>query len=309
MKPKIYYLTKMTLAGCFLFVTACSGASTSAHSPKTVLVGSTPGSDLIKSLFSIDAGKPIDFVRWDLVLDRSANASGSYVLNIAFGEGQPNTNGFKGGGETNSFEGTYTISRSRSGEVYKLTGSKLQGTISILRLNDNLFHLLTPDNKLLSGTGGWSFTLNKRNPSANGPSEKLASWMTGFQDDTSAEVIFVGRTPCAEFASLYNLTLERECNKLKWKLTLFRDPETKKPTKYALQRTLERSRTSTGNWALLSGAKANPEALILRLDPDKPDEAISFLLGDENVLFFMDKKSHLLTGNSDFSYTLNRQMK
>jgi NlpE N-terminal domain len=303
MKHRKSYLINIFLAACVLLTNSCSGAGTAnVLSSKTVLVGSTPGDSLMKSLLAINPESRIDFIRWDLTLNHAENDSKTFVLNIVFGEGQPNTNGFKGGGEKLSFEGTYVISKN----IYELKNEKTSTKISLIKLNDNLFHLLTPDNKLMVGNGGWSYTLSRKDSPANS-STVFPSRITSLPDDIARQVIFEGRTPCLDFARQYNLQVGNDCHKLKWKLTLFRDSKTNKPTTYALQTTLNRPNITEGKWTIIKGIKTNSEAVIYRLDPDKPDESVSFLVGDENVLFFLDKRNQLFTGNGDFSFTLNRR--
>jgi hypothetical protein len=307
MKHKKIYVIKIFLAVCVLFTNSCSGANTAnVLSSKIVLVGSTPGDSLIKSLLAINPQSQVDFIRWELILNQSENDLKTYVLNVAFGEAQPNTNGFKGGGEKLSLEGIYTVSKNQRGDVYELKNEKKLNTISLVKLNDNLFHLLTPGNKLMVGNGGWSYTLNRKDSPANS-SAVLPSWKTFLPDNTAQQVIFEGRTPCFDFAKQYNLQVKNDCIKLKWKLTLFRDSKTNQPTTYVLQKPLNRPNIIEGKWTIIKGIKTNSEAVIYRLDPDKPDESISFWVGDENVLFFLDKKNNLFTGNGDFSFTLNRR--
>jgi len=307
MKPKKSYLLNSFLIACFLFTNSCSGISTAnVLSSKTVLVGSTPGDSLIKSLLTINPDKQVDFIRWDLTLNQAENDSKTYVLNIVFGEAQPNTLGFKDGGEKLSFEGIYTVSKSQNREIYQLKSEKIKTTISFVKLNDNLFHLLTPDNKLMVGNGGWSYTLNRKDSPANSPAV-LSSWTTSLPNNTAQQVIFDGRTPCLDFAKQYNLQVGNDCIKLKWRLTLFRDSKTNNPTTYTLQSTLNRSDIIEGKWTIIKGIKTNSEAIIYQLDPDKPNKSISFWVGDENILFFLDKANQLFTGNNDFSFTLNRR--
>jgi hypothetical protein len=51
------------------------------------------------------------------------------------------------------------------------------------------------------------------------------------------------------------------------------------------------------------------KSLLHRLLPkDKSDEALQFLVGDENVLSFLDKKQQLLVGDENFSFALNRRL-
>lgn len=61
---------------------------------KTVLLGCTPGDDLIISQLSIANETIIDFIKWDLTLDNSNH--NTFMLNIVYGESQPNTLGFNG---------------------------------------------------------------------------------------------------------------------------------------------------------------------------------------------------------------------
>ena len=284
---------------CLLFAVSCSTAGNAIfHTPETVLVGSTPGDATIKSMLSIDPKKDIDFIRWNLVLNEERK---TFVLNARYGIGKPNTRDFEGGGEKVLLEGTYAVSNDGKA-VYKLTSEKMSGPLSLLRLNDELFHILSPDKRLMVGSGGWSYTLGIKQPST-----KRLAGLPSFTEyepgklPTSVE--FVGRTPCEEIAKEYEWLVGDECFKLKWKLVLYRDPKTGRPTTYDLQRTLHRSEPIKGIWTVVNG----PKHVIYRLDPDKPDVSISFLVGEENVLFFLDKQDRLFRANADFSYTLNRR--
>jgi len=62
-------------------------------------------------------------------------------------------------------EGKWTIGkgiRSNSNAiVYRLHDIKTNKTISFLKLNDNLLHLLDSDQRLMIGTAAWSYTLNR----------------------------------------------------------------------------------------------------------------------------------------------------
>ena len=108
------------------------------------LFASTPGDDQIKSLLAISSDTKVDFIRWNLMLtDRKASKQ-AFILNIVFGEAQPNTLGFKGGGEKKIIEGQYTISQNNGGvneEIYHLKSSSLTNEILMIKLNDNIFHL------------------------------------------------------------------------------------------------------------------------------------------------------------------------
>lgn len=99
----------------------------------------------------------------------------------------------------------------------------------------------------------------------------------------------------------------------------YQDPNTLAPTTYQLNSTYGLTEQGApsfmgggnqveiqGKWAIVKGTKTNPEAVVYQLDPDKPQGSLSFLKGDENVLFILDKDRNLMVGNADFSYTLNK---
>jgi hypothetical protein len=295
MKHGKSFLINLLVAICLLWSTSCAKAG-NASSSKVVLVGSTPGETLIKSLLNINSEQQIDFIRWDLTLDQDQKFS----LNINFGEGQPNTNGFKGGGERLALTGIYTVSKN----IYELKNEGIGNSISLVKLNDNLFHLLTPEHKLMVGTSGWSYTLSRKD--LIDTSAPLPALTDPLPTETVREEVFSGRTPCLD-RNKFRLPISSQCLKIKWKIILSRDVQTGEPTTFALDSTFNRDGTIEGHWKIVKGMKNNPAAIIYQLDFEKLGETLSFLVGDENVLFFLDKENQLLTGNSDFSFTLNRR--
>ena len=282
---------------------SCAGVNVTA-SVKTVVLGSTPGDPSVKSMLSIPADKPIDFIRWELTLSEQKNNAGSFSLNLTFGEGKPNTSGFKGGGEKLSVNGSYKARLHRNNLVYDLEGEHRGVRFSLVRLNTDMFHLLSPANELMVGNGGWSYTL-AREKTSEAKTDDLPMWFDGSRSVAANEVVFDGRTPCREFAVAYNMSAGLECHKLKWKLTLYRDPETKQPTVYKLQHSLIDHKVVEGKWAELQGTS---RPTIYKLDPNRSEGSVSFLVGDYNVLFLLDRNMRLLVGNEHFAYTLNRRV-
>ncbi|HMO62117.1 MAG TPA: hypothetical protein PKC39_07700 [Ferruginibacter sp.] len=270
-----------------------------------MLVGCTPGDDLIKLQLSIPKETTIDFIKWDLTFN-TLNPN-TFILNIAYGESQPNTLGFKEGGQRRSYQGEYHISKSSNNEIYKLRSNGFQTDIEMIKLNENVFHLLTPQKQLMIGNGGWSYSLNNKTPDKKKYPLPILINSASILKDTALQVIYDGRTPCQEFAEENNLTVSQSCFKLKWKLILRKDPKTLQPTTYTLKRTNSRETDITGNWTILKGTATNPEAIVLQLDPDQPSKSISLFVGDGNVLFFLHKNETLFTGNDNFSFTLNKR--
>lgn len=128
---------------------------------------------------------------------------------------------------------------------------------------------------------------------------------------SSAEVfgVFEGKSPCQGIVTLLNVPCKEACTKIKWRLTLYQDPVTHAPTTFALEGLLWRDPPRTGKWTMVKGSKIDPAAIVYQLDPEAPGGFLSFLKGDDNVLFFLDKNRDLLVGNIKHSYTLNRVRK
>jgi hypothetical protein len=298
--------TNTLLLLCVFFSTSCSATGTSTE---IVLVGSTPGDELIKSLLTIPTDTKVDFIRWNLKLNNANVNQNSFLLDINFGESQPNTSGFKNGGEKRSFEGTFSVSENKDvntgSEIFYLKSKSLPKAISIIKISENLFHLLTPQNELIPGNGGWSYSLNRKETVNSG---KILISST-ISDNKSLQLVFEGRTPCQEISDEHpEMNTSQSCFKLKWKLILNKDSVNHLPTTYIIRKVVDnKPRDVSGKWTIIAGIPANPDAIIYKIEPDKPDEAISFLVADDNVLFFLDKNNEPYIGNENFSFTLNKK--
>jgi len=299
----------------FIILTSLNGrCSEETHALKELqsmhYAGSTPGDSLIKAILGIPIEKPIDFIRWDLVLRNEGHQT--FILNIHYGISQPNTRGFMAGDETRSYEGDYINSTVKTDpfnkEVFSLVSDSFKtGNLSLVKMGNRLLHILQPDSKLMVGTGGWSYTLSQTGEPVEESSTYKSLIPSGdILKDSALQIVFDGRTPCKEISEIYKLSTAADCFKLKWRLTLNRDPVTGKPSTYKLERADIRNVGSIeGKWTINNSSDSN--VIIYQLDPDQPDKSLSILVGDENVLFFLDRNNRLFTGNENFSYTLNRR--
>jgi hypothetical protein len=292
------FLSKVVVGFGLLLTVACHGQSSDAP---VVFIGSTPGDDPVKSVLSISTGAKVDFIRWKLELMKSNKC---FRLNINYGESQPNTLGFRQGGSFNSFQGTFKEDKEGFYSIYRLTSPAMGSDLVLAKVNDNLVHVLI-SGKLMVGNGGWSYTLNRddgRNtaliPTLAPPGEILS--------DKTIQKVFEGRTPCREIAADHpEMNVSSECFKLKWKLVLNRDPSTHLPSTCVVRKVVDNEpRDVKGQWRIVKGVSTNPNAVIYTLEFDSPEESLSFLVGND-VLFFLGNNGALLTGNSDFSFTLN----
>ena len=142
------------------------------------------------------------------------------------------------------------------------------------------------------------------NAADNIPTKSIST--KGIASGSSVFGVFEGRPPCKEIAKQLHIPISGDCPKLKWRLTFYHDPVTKAPTNYKLEGSFFSEKERLGKWTVLKGMPSNPKAIIIQLDPDKPEDYFYFLKGDNNVLFILDENKNLRVGNLDFSYTLNR---
>lgn len=285
-------LLKMFIAVALLIPVLHSNGPSDGSS---VYVASTPGDDPIKMVLSIPLESKVDFMRWNLVL----NSSGTFSLKLSYGESKPNTLGFIEAHQR-YYEGNFIVTKTPM-EIYHLKGKGINGEMMLARINENLFHVLTSDQQLMVGNGGWSYTLNAENPV---PISSVLWPLRAVQKDTARQMVFDGRTPCAEFAEDHGIAVESSCFKFKWRLILHRDPQTLAPTTYTARRIVYDITDNSGKWAI---RQSDAGAVIILLNPDEPGRSISLVMLDNNILYFLDKNGQPYTGNADFSFALNRK--
>lgn len=280
-----------------------------AGSSSDIFEGTSSCASSARSFLQIPGSNKCDYVKWKVVLNynqktrepvdfrltreysfyidnRTSQSLGSTVIH----------------GKWEILKGTPSLPEAT---VYRLHSGR--HSLSFIKVDENLIHLLEPDRSLSSAVSVQSFTLN-RTGDKRVPSGKLIKVSTPMSNSRKeGKVTFIGRTPCKEITREANIKAGEDCFKLKWLLTLYFDPKTKQPSVYELNRTLHRQSLIKGKWTIIKGSPSDPNAIIYQLDPDKPKESILLLRGDDNVLFFLDKSKHPLVGNAEFSYTLNRQ--
>ena len=275
-----------------------------------VFEGTSPCNADASSFLQIPTNSKCDEVKWKLTLftDESSNPT-SFKLEREYGY-YPDNFSTKSMGKI-SIEGKWKIQKGTKSNLSEVL-YQLQSNnefISFQLLDDNLLHLLNSDKSLAIGNDGHSFTLSrspyiiKQQTNYSNSPKTTRIFPSGLKGDS---IRFAGKTPCKELAGTLKISSTIDCFKLKWDLILKQDPEKNYPTTYELRRTGHRESVIKGKWIVLKGTKTNAEAIVYQLDPDKPEESILLLKGDDNLLFFLDRNRNLLVGNSEFSYTLNR---
>ncbi len=251
--------------------TSCAG------SKQTTYTASTPAAPVIKTFLGIALTDSIDFIRWKLTLNNNR-----YTLQCNYGIGKPNTSGFINGGTHISITGNLKKEKN----YYQLLNNKY--TLKLIELSNNLLHFLDSDNSLLVGNGGWSYTLNNISPALT-DEINFISTQTLLKDSMA----FQGRTPCVPGV----IPAGKLCYKIKWYIVLYTNAEKNEPA------TWRAYRGKTGSWKIITGRDGRT---IYQLKDEQGNGFLYLVKADENILLFADANGKLLTGDEDFSYTLNR---
>lgn len=143
-------------------------ATTHVYGQASIFVASTPCSTETRPVPGIPPGKcGCELIKWHLILSGIGDnkTSGTYILNCDYGMPKQGTRGFINGGNRLHREGKWVVVKGASTSpfaiIYKLDPDKPAESISFIRLNENLLHLLDDHGQLMIGTGAWSYTLSK----------------------------------------------------------------------------------------------------------------------------------------------------
>lgn len=282
-----------------------------------VFEGMTPCDDIPRPLPQIPLDTICEQMSWEITLyqDPQTGTPTTYTLSAAYGLSQPNTTGLRGGGTRLDLKGKWSVSNGTNTDpdapVYQLSIENPQAQLSLLRLDDNVLHVLTGDRRPLVGNGGWSYTLNRTQPApAHAPQQSTDR--TSTPPDAAPPIpsglpvhsVFEGRTPCNEVVlELAKVSPGPDCTRIKMRLTLNRDPKTGIPTTYLWEGT---STSRAGSWKIARGTATDPDALVYQLELDDPQRLTSLLSVDDEIVLFLDRGRRLLVGDKILSYTLSR---
>ncbi|NIJ52776.1 copper resistance protein NlpE N-terminal domain-containing protein [Dyadobacter arcticus] len=134
-------------------------------------------------------------------------------------------------------------------------------------------------------------------------------------------VTYVSASPCDAVARHYlDIPKDLDCEMIKWRLSLHKDPRNQSPTRFELTYTYGMTKPGTegfmnggftkalkGQWSSTKSTAPSAGTDVYKLTPDSGKGSISFLKLDENVLHLLDLKGNLMIGNAGYSYTLNKQ--
>jgi len=269
--------------------------------------GCTPCNTEIKAFLGIPEQAACDMIRWKLTLRYESRLPVSYQAVNEWGFFINNQTYEKGGIVVTEGKSMMLANEGNphTPVISMQDARKTRVTLLLKEINGNLLHFTDSHKGLLASHGGWSYTLNNLNPEPDTEFRLTSLVQPEVFTGSGDSLIYVGRTPCAGLRHHLKVPEQTPCSKLKWKLVLYLDPITGKPANYSLERTFRRQSVITGLWAMRKATRHQQEVTLYLLDPDKPESSLTLLKGDDNVLFFLDRHHRLLTGDEDFSYTLN----
>jgi len=323
---KLFFTGLLALA--LLSISACAGVNPQNSAPSPVphgsqilgvFLGDTPCTAQVTPLFQIPSDADCDQMIWSLVLYQGPETKTptTYQLNTSYGLSKQGTNDLIGGGTPIVMEGKWTITSGiksdPDGIVYQINPDDPQTTVSFLKVNENLVHVLSSEKTLLVGNGAWAYTLNRMDNQNLAPATPLPDSfpepptrppLPPMPAGSSVFGVFDGRTPCHPLVIEFSkFPASNGCLKIKWRLTLYQDSATGAPSSYLFMGT---SSYREGSWTIVQGLDGDPDAVVYQLQVYEAQQPVSFLRVDENHLFLMDRSMHLLVGNEFFSYTLSR---
>jgi len=142
------------------------------------------------------------------------------------------------------------------------------------------------------------------------------------QTRTVAKEEFVGSIPADDISRAFvgGIATNVPCHCITWRLTLSTNLNAPAPAKFTLSATyglqgktdpnqLEAGPTVEvqGEWEIVRGTKAKPNAVVYRLYVEGRKKSVSLVRVGENILHFLNEDKTLRVGNPGWSYTLNRK--
>ena len=151
---------------CCIAISSCSQNSLSETKLATdIFEGSTPCNPSVNAVLKIPLSDTCVFMKWELDMFNKNGKDSSFKLLISYGDFQPNTMYFLGGGKSMSIVGklwtTYIIRNSTKYKILHLAGDKNAPGLVFIQLDNNILHLIDSNMKFIKGDPGFAFVLNR----------------------------------------------------------------------------------------------------------------------------------------------------
>jgi len=151
---------------CCIAITSCSQNSSSETKLSTdIFGGSTPCNPSVNAVLKIPLSDTCVFMKWELDVFNKNDTNSSFKLLISYGDFQPNTMYFLGGGKSMSIVGklwtTYILRNSTKYKILHLAGDKNAPGLLFIQLDNNILHLIDSNMKFIKGDPAFAFVLNR----------------------------------------------------------------------------------------------------------------------------------------------------
>lgn len=151
---------------CCIAISSCSQNSLSETKLATdIFEGSTPCNLSVNAVLKIPLSDTCVFMKWELDMFNKNGKDSSFKLLISYGDFQPNTMYFLGGGKSMSIAGklwtTYIIRNSTKYKIFHLADDKNDRGLLFIQLDNNILHLLDSNMNFIKGDPSFAFVLNR----------------------------------------------------------------------------------------------------------------------------------------------------
>ncbi len=155
---------------CCIAINSCSQTGLSAGTLATdVFAGSTPCNASVNAVLKLPPSDTCVFMKWELEMLPQKGKDSSFKLLISYGDFQPNTMHFLGGGKSMRFVGKlWTTPIIRNGTNYKilhLSSEQNASELLFIQLDNNILHFIDSNMKFIKGDASFAFALNRINAS------------------------------------------------------------------------------------------------------------------------------------------------
>jgi hypothetical protein len=284
------------------------------HQSRTTFVGTTPCGDVVRAFVGgMPAGATCHAIKWELTLG-TADAANRWSLTAVYAVPGISIPGASVEGPRVTRQGALTRSTVQrlgaASTLFRLAG-EAGASIAFAEIGADLVNLAGDDGSLVPGNTASSYTLTRADR-IEPPVAEVARGAEGSYTiapkETGPQVfgVFGGRSPCPGLARELKLADAAGCARVKWRVTLLKDPATNQPTTYKVDGSLTRERSWTGTWRIVRGTPEFPDASVYQLDADTSHGPILLLRANDNLVLFLGQQRQLLPGTAAFSYALSR---
>jgi hypothetical protein len=270
-------------------------------------VGTTPCGEPVRKLLAIKPAENCDVVRWTIWHMEAAVPDAQprrLDIEVEIGKVGGKLRKLKRSGEWLMTQGLPQRPNARA--VGMRVGEQ---RLWLWLIDDKTAYLLDAEQRLLTGNADYSYALTlattRNRHAAKLTVPALPDSLTPLASGEDVVGIYEGRTPCA-LGQVLNLPTGANCVKLEWRLTLFNAQPEGVPTTYKLEGALFPAGPRTGLVSLAQSSTWDDDALAFKLEPGEGEQPLYLMVGDRNVLFFVDQRGRLGAGTAELNYVLSR---